>query len=125
MDRKPARQPTSLKEAEHGIRATTHIYVTHALFPMVCPRHRSLYHLSDHGQHHGGQAGGRVWPGAAGRCHHLPISYIFGDVLTEVYGYRRARRVIWLGFLCNLIAVLAIWVGQVLPAASFWDEQAA
>jgi uncharacterized integral membrane protein (TIGR00697 family) len=55
----------------------------------------------------------------------FPISYIFGDVLTEVYGYRQARRVIWLGFFCNLIAVIAIWVGQVLPAASFWDGQAA
>jgi len=55
----------------------------------------------------------------------FPISYIFGDVLTEVYGYATARRVIWLGFLCNLIAVIAIWLGQVLPAASFWDGQAA
>jgi len=42
----------------------------------------------------------------------FPISYIFGDVLTEAYGYRQARRVIWLGFFCNLIAVVAIWVGQ-------------
>ncbi len=55
----------------------------------------------------------------------FPISYIFGDVLTEVYGYRQARRVIWLGFFCNLIAVIAIWAGQVLPPASFWDGQAA
>jgi uncharacterized integral membrane protein (TIGR00697 family) len=55
----------------------------------------------------------------------FPISYIFGDVLTEVYGYRRARMVIWLGFLCNLIAVLAIWIGQMLPAAGFWTGQAA
>jgi len=55
----------------------------------------------------------------------FPISYIFGDVLTEVYGYREARRVIWLGFFCNLVTVAAIWVGQVLPAASFWDGQAA
>jgi uncharacterized integral membrane protein (TIGR00697 family) len=55
----------------------------------------------------------------------FPISYIFGDVLTEVYGYRQARRVIWLGFFCNLVAVAAIWLGQVLPAASFWDGQAA
>ncbi|HEY3288621.1 MAG TPA: queuosine precursor transporter [Anaerolineae bacterium] len=54
----------------------------------------------------------------------FPISYIFGDVLTEVYGYRRARQVIWLGFFCNLLAVIAIWLGQVLPAASFWDGQA-
>jgi uncharacterized integral membrane protein (TIGR00697 family) len=55
----------------------------------------------------------------------FPISYIFGDVLTEVYGYREARRVIWLGFFCNLVAVIAIWLGQILPAASFWDGQAA
>jgi queuosine precursor transporter len=51
------------------------------------------------------------------------LSYVFGDVLTEVYGYRQARRVIWLGFFCNLIAVIAIWIGQVLPAAPFWEAQ--
>ena len=55
----------------------------------------------------------------------FPISYIFGDVLTEVYGYRQARRVIWLGFFCNFIVVVAIWIGQVLPPASFWDGQKA
>ncbi len=55
----------------------------------------------------------------------FPVSYILGDVLTEVYGFRQARRVIWLGFLCNLIVVAAIWVGMVLPAASFWDGQEA
>ena len=55
----------------------------------------------------------------------FPLSYIVGDVLTEVYGYRRARRVIWLGFLCNLIMVAAVWIGQILPAASFWEGQAA
>ncbi len=55
----------------------------------------------------------------------FPVSYIFGDVLTEVYGYRQARQVIWLGFFCNLITVVAIWLGQILPAASFWDGQAA
>jgi uncharacterized integral membrane protein (TIGR00697 family) len=55
----------------------------------------------------------------------FPISYIAGDVLTEVYGFRQARRVIWLGFFCNLIAVLAIWLGGLLPAAAFWDGQGA
>jgi queuosine precursor transporter len=55
----------------------------------------------------------------------FPISYIVGDVLTEVYGYKQARRVIWLGFLCNLIAVIGIIAGQWLPAAGFWDAQAA
>ena len=46
----------------------------------------------------------------------FPISYIFGDILTEVYGYRQARKVIWLGFLCNLIAVFAFWVAGRIPA---------
>jgi uncharacterized integral membrane protein (TIGR00697 family) len=55
----------------------------------------------------------------------FPVSYIFGDVLTEVYGYRTARRVIWLAFGCNLLAVFAFWLGQVLPAASFWEGQQA
>ena len=55
----------------------------------------------------------------------FPISYIFGDILTEVYGYHLARRVIWLGFLCNLIFVAFVWLGQLLPAASFWEGQAA
>lgn len=55
----------------------------------------------------------------------FPLSYVFGDVLTEVYGYRKARRVIWLGFLCNFLAVGAIWLAQILPPAAFWDGQAA
>jgi len=50
----------------------------------------------------------------------FPVAYIFGDILTEVYGYQRARRVIWTGFFCNLIAVAAIWLAGLLPAASFW-----
>lgn len=53
----------------------------------------------------------------------FPMSYLLGDVLTEVYGYRVARRVIWLGFLCNLVAVLAIAAGQALPPAPFWAAQ--
>ena len=55
----------------------------------------------------------------------FPLSYIFGDILTEVYGYRVARRVIWLGFACNLIFVFFAWIGQILPSASFWGDQEA
>ncbi len=55
----------------------------------------------------------------------FPLSYIFGDVLTEVYGYRWARKVIWLGFICNLIFVIFAWVGQILPSASSWEGQEA
>ncbi len=55
----------------------------------------------------------------------FPLSYVFGDILTEVYGYAQARRVIWLGFFCNLLLVIAIWIVQILPAASVFDAQAA
>lgn len=55
----------------------------------------------------------------------FPLSYIFGDILTEVYGYHEARKVIWLGFACNLLFVLFAWAGQLLPPAPFWSDQSA
>lgn len=55
----------------------------------------------------------------------FPISYILGDVLTEVYGYARARQVIWIGFVSNLFAVVSIAVAGALPAASFWESNQA
>jgi uncharacterized integral membrane protein (TIGR00697 family) len=51
----------------------------------------------------------------------FPIAYIVGDVLTEVYGYAAARRVIWLGFICNALAVATFQLAGVLPAESSWD----
>jgi len=55
----------------------------------------------------------------------FPFSYIFGDVLTEVYGYRQARMIIWLGFGCNFLFVVFAWVGQILPPAATWENQSA
>lgn len=53
----------------------------------------------------------------------FPLSYIFGDILTEVYGYGRSRRVIWMGFgMTFLMAVVFIIVGA-LPAAAGWENQ--
>ena len=55
----------------------------------------------------------------------FPLSYIFGDILTEVYGYRRSRGVIWLGFfMALLMSIIFIVVGK-LPSAAGWDNQAA
>jgi uncharacterized integral membrane protein (TIGR00697 family) len=53
----------------------------------------------------------------------FPVTYILGDILTEVYGYKRARKAIWIGFSCNLFAVLAITLGQYLPAQPDWHDQ--
>ena len=55
----------------------------------------------------------------------FPITYIIGDVLTEVYGYAKARRVIWMGFLANLFAVATFVVVGALPEAGFWGGQVA
>jgi len=53
----------------------------------------------------------------------FPLSYIFGDILTEVYGYRRARKVIWTGFFAALMMSLILWVVQLLPPADGWPNQ--
>src|SRR5688572_33405939 len=53
----------------------------------------------------------------------FPVSYVIGDVLTEVWGYGVARRVIWLGFACNALMVAALWIGGELPPAPFWKGQ--
>ena len=55
----------------------------------------------------------------------FPISYIIGDVLTEVYGFRIARGVIWLGFGANLLVVVALWLAGIIPPAGFWEDQGA
>lgn len=54
----------------------------------------------------------------------FPITYIIGDVLTEVYGYARARQVIWTGFACNVVAVGVIWLAGHLPPATLWNAGA-
>jgi len=55
----------------------------------------------------------------------FPISYVFGDVLTEVYGYARSRRVIWAGFGALAFAALMAAVVVALPPAAGWNNQAA
>jgi len=55
----------------------------------------------------------------------FPISYVFGDILTEVYGYARSRRVIWSGFAALAFASIMAWVIVRLPPAPFWNNQPA
>tara|TARA_Y100000815_G_scaffold225873_1_gene213553 strand:- start:2147 stop:2890 length:744 start_codon:yes stop_codon:yes gene_type:complete len=64
------------------------------------------------------------WPFGAGILF-FPVSYVIGDVLTEVYGYARARRVIWAGFAAVLFMALMSWVVVQLPPAPDWENQAA
>ena len=55
----------------------------------------------------------------------FPVSYVLGDVLTEVYGYANARRCVWAGFAAMLFMAFMSWVVVKLPAAAGWDGQAA
>ena len=54
----------------------------------------------------------------------FPLSYIFGDILTEVYGYRRSRRVIWTGFFCLAVTSLIFFVVSRLPGEATWQSYA-
>ena len=54
----------------------------------------------------------------------FPASYIFGDILTEVYGYKRTRRVIWIGFFCLALASAFLWLVGVLPGEATWQQYA-
>jgi uncharacterized integral membrane protein (TIGR00697 family) len=55
----------------------------------------------------------------------FPISYIFGDVLTEVYGYRESRKIIWTGLACVVLMAAVYLLVEILPPAPFWKEQRA
>jgi uncharacterized integral membrane protein (TIGR00697 family) len=68
--------------------------------------------------------GGETWIFGAGVLF-FPISYIIGDVLTEVYGYARARRVIWTGFAALAFMAFMAWVVVKLPPAEGWPHQSA
>jgi queuosine precursor transporter len=54
----------------------------------------------------------------------FPVSYIFGDILTEVYGYKRSRRVIWTGFFCLALTSVVFWLVRILPGEATWQEYA-
>jgi len=53
----------------------------------------------------------------------FPISYVVNDCITEVWGYRRAKLIIWTGFLMNFIFVLLAWIADLIPGAPYWTNQ--
>jgi uncharacterized integral membrane protein (TIGR00697 family) len=54
----------------------------------------------------------------------FPISYIFGDILTEVYGYKRSRKVIWTGFAALALSSLVFWLISIMPGEATWQKYA-
>ena len=55
----------------------------------------------------------------------FPLAYIFGDILTEVYGYKRARMVIWTGFACNILMVGVFYLVMAIPSPGFFEAEGA
>lgn len=53
----------------------------------------------------------------------FPLSYIFSDILTEVYGFQRARQLLWFTLFCELMVLIAIYIAVFLPPANFWSGQ--
>ncbi len=66
--------------------------------------------------------GGMILPGAVIL---FPLAYIFGDILTEVYGYKRARMVIWTGFACNILMVGVFYLVMAIPSPGFFEAEGA
>jgi len=54
-----------------------------------------------------------------------PLTFLLTDIINEVYGRQTASKVVWLGFMVNVLAVLFIWIGGLLPAPDFWGGEAA
>jgi uncharacterized integral membrane protein (TIGR00697 family) len=54
----------------------------------------------------------------------FPISYIFGDILTEVYGYQQSRRVIWAGFVMLALSAVVFWLVRIMPGEATWEGYA-
>jgi len=54
----------------------------------------------------------------------FPTSYVFGDILTEVYGYKQSRRVIWAGFACLALSAIIFWIVRVMPGEATWQGYA-
>ena len=65
---------------------------------------------------------GLVWDGGAIL---FPLSYILGDVIIEIFGLKNAKKVIWTAFAMNIIAVLALFIVQILPPGPGWENQLA
>jgi hypothetical protein len=55
----------------------------------------------------------------------FPLSYIFGDILTEVYGYSRTRKIIWMGLFMNILMALVFMAVSALPPSPMWENQSA
>ena len=84
-----------------------------------------LFDLPTYFQYYRRKARRIFWDYLTRRSDYLPVTYLFGDVLTEVYGYERYSLVIWIGFTADLLMSAMFMITIVLPHPAFWGNQAA
>ena len=101
---------------------SSYIPVQKSAYPVLLALFTTIFVFSNIVSTKGVQVGPLVTDGA---FFLFPAAYVIGDVISECYGFRAARRAVWTGFLAMIIAVSTFYVAILLPAASFYEEQAA
>lgn len=101
---------------------SSYIPVQKSAYPVLLALFTTIFVLSNIVSTKGVQVGPLVTDGA---FFLFPAAYVIGDVISECYGFRAARRAVWTGFLAMIIAVSTFYVAILLPAASFYEGQAA
>lgn len=101
---------------------SSYIPVQKSAYPVLLALFTTIFVLSNIVSTKGVQMGPLVTDGA---FFLFPAAYVIGDVISECYGFRAARRAVWTGFLAMIIAVSTFYVAILLPAASFYEGQAA
>ena len=101
---------------------SSYIPVQKSAYPVLLALFTTIFILSNIVSTKGVQVGPLVTDGA---FFLFPAAYVIGDVISECYGFRAARRAVWTGFLAMIIAVSTFYVAMLLPAASFYEGQAA
>ena len=101
---------------------SSYIPVQKSAYPVLLALFTTIFILSNMVSTKGVQVGPLVTDGA---FFLFPAAYVIGDVISECYGFRAARRAVWTGFLAMIIAVSTFYVAILLPAASFYEGQAA
>ena len=101
---------------------SSYIPVQKSAYPVLLALFTTIFVSSNIVSTKGVQVGPLVTDGA---FFLFPAAYVIGDVISECYGFRAARRAVWTGFLAMIIAVSTFYVAILLPAASFYEGQAA
>lgn len=101
---------------------SSYIPVQKSAYPVLLALFTTIFVLSNIVSTKGVQMGPLVTDGA---FFLFPAAYVIGDVISECYGFRAARRAVWTGFLAMIIAVSTFYVAILLPSASFYEGQAA